>query len=611
MGHSKRETCKSHSCQKIRNVCDIKTKKLKAKSVRACNIDTNSLNVKECINSKLHKTLTQESFKTGTLRIKEPGIYSLCENIVFNPTLNRPDLPVNGFWFAAISIETDNVTIEGNGFDIRLSNQYATINPANIYATILLGNNVFAGALFGVNGSIYPDTPEYVAANNVRINNLKVTYSSHFAVRGSNNTSVTITGCAFENCLITGVALQAPIELIIDNCIFKGATIPPPAIAEQTLLLLLRQTFNTMIANNVPGAVAELASLNAWVAANPSRFIPNEQYPGTLYGIFISAGATATFRVPMNGVTNAVSQVVGGGRECENVKITNCKFSDFTVSAREIVTVGTNLPQPPNTPPFPGVPLVVLPLSFLGAFSQLNWNDVFPSGSFAPDAFAHAIMFAANWIYPQLSPQQQGIIPSNTPQIITSILNGDEALFNANAAPIVGQNDQIIKGLFGIRAIGVTNLLMENIFMENFKSVGPPCVDPTTLPGYSSITPQPIVRNRQNDAWFTSVEVCENVKISNSYWDGISSENGWVFGISNDYNHNFFVDNSIMENMYAPGPTISVVQPAGQVFAYTADSSVAGDVFLNVTTENLSASGGVTHFPVPSPTITLINAIQL
>ncbi len=572
-----------------------------------------NVNVTGCINTKLHKTLNQDSFKTGTVRITEPGVYSLCESILFNPTLNRPDLPVNGFWFAAISIETDNVTIEGNGFDIRLSDEYASINPANVYATILLGNNLFAGALFGVNGSLYPDTPSYVAANNVRINNLRVSYSSHFAIRGSNNTSVSIQDCSFENCLVTAVALQAPIELIIDNCKFKGATIPPPSIPEQTLLLLLRQTLQTMINNNVPGAVAELASLNAWVDANPSRFTPDEPLPGTLYGIFISAGATAVFRVPMNSATNAVSQFIGGGRDCENVKITNCEFRDFIISIRERVTVGTNLPQPPNDPPFPGVPLVTLPLSFLGAFSQLDWQDVFPSGSFAPNAFAHAIMFAANWVYPQLSPGQQGLIPSNTQQIITSILTADETLFNANAAPIVGQYDQIIKGLFGIRAIGVTNLLMDNIFMENFQSIGPSCVDPTTLPGYGNLAQtQPIVRNRQNDAWFTSVEVCENVTISNSYWDGLTTNHGWAFGIANDRdNHNFVVQNSIVKNMSAPGLATSVVEPAGRVFGYTAVDNIAGSVYLNVTTENLSAAGGVQHFPPASPTVTLINAIQL
>lgn len=556
--------------------------------------------------------MTQKDFDTGTLRITQPGTYRLVEDVVFNPTLTRADLPVNGFWFAAISIETDNVVIEGNGFDIRLSDAYAAINPANVYTAILLGNNLFSGNLFGLNGSRYPDTSSYVAANNVRINNLRVSYSSHFGIRGSNNTCVIIKYCSFENCLITSVSLQGPVQLEIDNCKFRGATIPPPSIAEQTTLLLLRQTLQTMITNNVPGSVAELAALNAWVAANPSRFVPTETFPSTLYGIFITTGAVAVFRFPMNSATNATSKFVAGGRDSENVKITNCEFRDFTISARELVTVGTNLPQPPNDPPFPGLPLVVLPLSFLGAFAQLEWRDVFPSGTFAPNAFAHAIAFMANWTYPQLDPGTQSALPPNTPQIITSVLTSNLGLFNANAAPVGGQNDQIIKGLFGIRAIGVTNLWMDNIFMENFQSIGPSPVDPTTLPGYGSITPQPIVRNRMNDVWFTSVEVCENVKISNSYWDGITSAHGWVFGLDNPQEtHNYMVENSLVENMSAPGAATSVVEPDGQVFAYTANNGIAGDVFINVTTENLSATGGVTHFPTPSPTITLINAVQL
>lgn len=556
--------------------------------------------------------IKQTDFDTGTLRITKPGTYLLIEDVLFNPTLVRTDLPVNGFWFAAISIETDNVVIEGNGFDIRLSDEYATLNPANIYTTVLLGNNVFAGALFGVNGTLYPDTPSYVAANNVSINNLNVTYSSHFAIRGSNNTCVSIEGCSFENCLVTTIALQGAVTLKIDNCKFRGADIPPPSIAEQTLLLLLRQTLQTMITSGVVGAVAELAALNAWVDDNPERFVPNETFPSTLYGIFISAGATAVFRFPMNSMTNGVSQGVGGGRECENVKITNCEFTDFTVSARELVTVGTNLPQPPNDPGFAGVPLIVIPLSFLGGFSQLQWRDVFPSGVFAPNAFAHAIAFAGNWIYPQLSGGQQALIPSNTPEIITSVLTSNLALFNANAAPIVGQNDQYIKGLFGIRVVGAVNVWIDNVFMENFESVGPSAVDPTTLPGYGSITPQPIVRNRMNDVWGSSIEVCENVKISNGYWNVFTSGNGWVFALDNPQEtHNYIVENSVVSNMSAPGANTSAVQPDGQVFAYTANNSIAGDAFINVTTENLTATGNVTHFPTAGPTITLINAIEL
>ena len=57
--------------------------------------------------------------------------------------------------------------------------------------------------------------------------------------------------------------------------------------------------------------------------------------------------------------------------------------------------------------------------------------------------------------------------------------------------------------------------------------------------------------------------------------------------------------------------SISVVEPAGNVFAYTAENNIAGSAYFNVTTENLSAAGTVTHFPTAGPTITLINAIQL
>lgn len=557
--------------------------------------------------------LKNNSFRSGTLRIKKPGTYVLTENIIFNPIYpsKRSDVPINGFWFAGISVECEGrVVIDANGFEFKLSNQYAALNKTNVFTTILLGNNLFAGNLFGLNGSRFPDTSSYFAAEDVTIENMRVTYTTHFGIRGSQNENVTIRGCHFENYHITAIALQGPINVTIDHCDFRGSTIPIPTVGNQTTLSLLRQTLVSMVGNNVTGAQYELDSLDYWVDTNPLRFTSDALLPGTLYAIFISAGATAVFRIPMNSATNEFSQIIAGGRECENVLITNCTFKDLIISPTEKISVGTNIPQPPNTPPFPGIPLPVFLMSLFGSFGQIQWQDIFPDGTFAPNAFAHALAFIGDQAYPTIGPAQ-GLVPANTPDIFTSILNSDETMFNNNAAPMVGFDGDLIKGLFGIRAVGVTNLTMDNIFMENFQNIGPSAIDPTTLPGYGSITPQPVVRNRQNDVWFASIEVCENVKITNSYWDGISSEHGWVFGIANDSEtHNFTVENSIMKNMTANGTATSAVEPDGQVFGYTAEQIIGGATFINVTTENLVATGGATSFPA-GPGIALINAIAL
>ena len=43
--------------------------------------------------------LSPINFITGTYRIKESAIYILLEDISFDPTLTRENLPLSSFWF--------------------------------------------------------------------------------------------------------------------------------------------------------------------------------------------------------------------------------------------------------------------------------------------------------------------------------------------------------------------------------------------------------------------------------------------------------------------------------------------------------------------------------
>jgi hypothetical protein len=62
--------------------------------------------------------ITQRDFSSGTYRIRKSGIYRLKEDISFNPSpedeTSRKDRPQGG-WFAAITVECDDVIIDLNG----------------------------------------------------------------------------------------------------------------------------------------------------------------------------------------------------------------------------------------------------------------------------------------------------------------------------------------------------------------------------------------------------------------------------------------------------------------------------------------------------------------
>jgi len=567
--------------------------------------------------------LRQCDFATGTYRIKCSGTYKLVENIVFNPPFGsaslRPDTPINGFWFAIISVEIDDVEILGQGFDFTVSSTYMDAYLVGSFSELLFGNNQFAGSLFGGGGVQYPDTTAYVAANNVTVRNLNVVGAgSHFGMMGNNNNNIYIDNCTISDCQVVNFYGQGIQTLEITNTLFTGSTTPIIINMEITQLILMREQLANFIADGVPGAAAQLAALEAYVLANPARFNPPPQdFPTSNYGIFLTTGATAIFPFPMTSCTIPITEAFADGRNGENVYINNCTFDNFTSDFFEVVDIGSNVPL--NTPIGCSPPpiLATWPLVIFGTFGSLQWKDAFDSlGNFAPNAFLQSLTFITNFVYGTFPPSLQALVPANSLQIFDSILNSNEAEFNANAAPIVSaQSDGTpnAKGLFGMRLVGQNNIRTNNIRMTNFNSTGPKPIDPTTLPGYENLaSPLPAERSRGNDAWFCAFEVCKNVTSSNHDNDTINSVHGYVFNtdLANEC-ANVTISSSSVINMSAPNTDINLpTLDAGDVNGFVVEDETAGIIFENLTTTNLTGGGTVTQFSPPSGTVTLINCFS-
>ena len=164
-----------------------------------------------------HKHLTkttflrQSNFDNGTYRITMPGIYTLAENIVFSPNVHNQGLPtfdqrtsgsysskayVLGF-FAAITIETDNVILDLGGYTIEQSIIHQ--RQQRFYAHIELSSTPFphkAGpADFGI---VAP------ACQDVIIRNGTLGRSSHHGIHGNQCATVVI-----EHLVITGQEVAA------------------------------------------------------------------------------------------------------------------------------------------------------------------------------------------------------------------------------------------------------------------------------------------------------------------------------------------------------------------------------------------------------------------
>lgn len=156
--------------------------------------------------------LTQSDFAEGTYRITEPGIYILDGDIEFAPQ------PMNDYWppmdlwhkyppaafylgfFAAITIESDNVEIDLNNFEISQSREFYLLQ--RFYNNIELNNRVFV-ANEGVSSLNYqktdrpvegPPTGGLITPKNVVIKNGKLGRASHAGIHGNS-----IEGLKIEN----------------------------------------------------------------------------------------------------------------------------------------------------------------------------------------------------------------------------------------------------------------------------------------------------------------------------------------------------------------------------------------------------------------------------
>lgn len=182
--------------------------------------------------------LQQSDFNQGTYRIRQPGIYKLTENIVFNPnpstwngtkltgndwfpTLSQqtggsqaqyPVMPYGPYhlgFFAAITVETDNVMIDLNGFTISQSMEHYL--QQRFFSIIELASSPFIAGQGPSNfGPIV--SPRYIT-----IKNGKIGLSAHQAIHGNGMSYVLIENLTIFDYEQAGIALNGGENIIIRN----------------------------------------------------------------------------------------------------------------------------------------------------------------------------------------------------------------------------------------------------------------------------------------------------------------------------------------------------------------------------------------------------------
>lgn len=185
--------------------------------------------------------LTQADFVNGTYQIKNPNyVYVLSENIDFNPnnlamrklvdpnatsyesgdvlstqfTNNGGEYDPAAFgigFFAAISVQCDNVCIDLNGKKIEQSAEHAL--QQRFYANIEL-----ASAPFIPSQGPHNFGNSVISAKNVYIYNGTLGRSSHHGIHGNDNENILIENVNFANYEVSPVALNNVNNFSAVNC---------------------------------------------------------------------------------------------------------------------------------------------------------------------------------------------------------------------------------------------------------------------------------------------------------------------------------------------------------------------------------------------------------
>ena len=169
--------------------------------------------------------LNQSHFVNGTVRITKPGIYVLTEDIVFSPNENDDFFPrMNqltqfpmgssgpfhlGF-FAAITIESDNVLLDLNGKSI-VQSQLHNIEQ-RFYAHIELASSPFIPNQGPGNFGSTIITPK-----NVCIMNGTLGLSSHHGIHGNKMENIIVHNVIFKDFEVAASAMNGGNNCILNN----------------------------------------------------------------------------------------------------------------------------------------------------------------------------------------------------------------------------------------------------------------------------------------------------------------------------------------------------------------------------------------------------------
>jgi hypothetical protein len=309
--------------------------------------------------------LYNNDFLNGTLRIRKPGIYILQENIVFNPNESHDFSPTSsqissglypenmsgpyhlGF-FAAITVEVDNVIIDLNGFTIKQSELHKL--QQRFYANIELANSPFIpnqgpSSFIGVGG--------YRAANKILIMNGTIDSTSHHGIHANTANNVVLHNLKFHNFEVAGIALNGTTNAVFNNIIVENNDKNIPVLSTYSQARFIRKFLNSAferhpdlkltnektISNIITNINNDLNStfnqfkLNKTIPNNYFKNL-NSEYDGNVYGIVLNVNGV----VINDFIRERTTDMIGN----ENIYLNNITINNISSTPVEIIGINAN-----------------------------------------------------------------------------------------------------------------------------------------------------------------------------------------------------------------------------------------------------------------------------
>ena len=199
--------------------------------------------------------LKQKHFTNGTVRITKPGYYILDEDITFSPNetndfqptisqISSGQYPIGSYklgFFAAITIETDNVVLDMNGKTIQQS--LIHFLQQRFYSHIELASSPFInnqGPSSGISVG-------YKSSNNVLIMNGYFNLSSHHAIHSNLNNNIILYNLDITNFQVAGISLNG-----LSNSIMCKINVHDTTRTVPILMSYSHARFIRSFLNNVP-----------------------------------------------------------------------------------------------------------------------------------------------------------------------------------------------------------------------------------------------------------------------------------------------------------------------------------------------------------------------